>query len=96
MIARRISFSETTLSPGRELGFEAFLDFDLSPFVAERITVVGVICIFFFSPLKIVSREVLFHFRCPLLLMASYVGATVSVGSGASTGAISCGSMIDS
>ena len=41
LIARRISFSETILSPGREYDFEAFFAFDLAPFAAARFTGVG-------------------------------------------------------
>ena len=97
LIARRIYFSETTLSPGRELGFEAFFAFDLALFVAARFTGVGLPCIFFFLPLKIVCREFLFRFRNPLLLMASSVGTEVAGGAsaGTSTGAISHGLMLD-
>ena len=86
---RCISFSETTLSPGIELGFEAFFAFDHAPFVAARFTGVGVTCILFVFPLKIFFREVIFHFGRPLLLMTVVVGAAVSGGTGASTGAIS-------
>ena len=54
LIVRRIYFSETTLSPGRELVFEAFFAFDLAPFAAARFTGVGLPFILFFFPLKIV------------------------------------------
>ena len=75
--------------------FEAFFDFGLTPFVAARFTGVGVPCIFFFLPLKRVICEVFFRFRRPLLLMAGAVGTAVDGGAGASTGVISCGSMLD-
>ena len=95
MIARRISFSGTTLSSGRELGFEAFFAFDLAPFAAARFTCVGLPYIFFFFSIKRFLREVLFCFGRPLLLMTGDVGAEVVDGAGASTGAISRGSMLD-
>ena len=95
LIARRISFSETTLSPGGELGFESFFAFYLTPFAAARFTGFGFPCIFFFFPLKIVCRGVLFCFAGPHLLMAVTVGAAVVGGPGTSTGAISHGLMID-
>ena len=95
LIARHISFSETTLSPGIELGFKAFFAFGLAPFAVARFKGVGLTCIFFLLPLKRVLREVLFRFGRPLLLMADAVGAAVAGGSVASTGAISRGSMFD-
>ena len=95
LIVRHIYFSETNLSTGRELGFEAFFAFDLAPFVAARFTGVGVPCILFFSPQKNFRHEVLFRFGRPLLLMAGAFGATGPGGADASTGAISRGSMID-
>ena len=98
-IVRRTSFSETTLSPGRELGLEALFDFELVSFVAVCFTYVGVQWIFFFLSLKIFFREVIFRFRRPLLLMAGVVGAAVAGSAGASTststGAIYRGSMLD-
>ena len=95
MIANHIFFSETTLSPRRESGFEAFFAFDHTPFAEARFTGVGLPCILFFFPLKIFCREVLFRFRCPLLLMAGAVGAAVAGGAGASTGDIYRGSIFD-
>ena len=53
MIASCISFSETTLYPGRELFFETFFAFDLVPFAAARFAGVGLPYILFFSALKI-------------------------------------------
>ena len=77
------------------MGFEAFFAFDLAPFVAERFTGFGLPCILFFFPLKIVCCEVLFRFGSPLLLMYGAVGAAVTGGAGARTGAISRGFMLD-
>ena len=94
MIARRISFLLTILSPGRELGFEAFFAYDLAPFAAAQFTVVGLPFILFFFNLKIVFREVFFRFGRPLLVMANAIGAAVAGGLGASTGVISLGSML--
>ena len=59
-----------------------------------RFTGFGMPYIFFFFPLKIVRREVLFRFGCPLLLMAGDIGDTVAGGAGDSNGAIPCVSMI--
>ena len=84
-------FSETTLSPGRELGFNDFFAFDLAPFAAAQFTGVGLPWIFYFFHLKIDRREVLFCFGRPLLWTASAVGAAVAGGSGA----IYCGLMLD-
>ena len=95
MIARRIYFSETTLSPGRELDFESFFTFDLSPVAAAHFKCVELTCTVFFSPLKRVGCEVLFRFRFPLLLMAGVVGAAVAGGAGASNVAIYRGLMLD-
>ena len=89
LMVRRISLSETILYPGRELGFEAFSDFDPAPFVTVYFTGVGVPWIFFFLPLKRVFCEVLFHLGRPLLLMAGDVCAAVAGGTGSSTGVIS-------
>ena len=95
LISRHIYFLETTLSPGKELVFEAFFAFDLAPFAAACFTGVGVLLIFFFFHLKRVRREFLFRFGRPLLLVAGAVGSAVAGGAGASTGAISCGSILD-
>ena len=92
---RCIYFSETTLSPGKEMGFEAFFSFDLAHFMVARFNGVGVPCIFFLVLLKRVIHEVFFRFWHPLLLIAGAIGAAVAGGAGASTGAISRGSMLD-
>ena len=83
------------LSPGRELVFEAFFTYDLAPFEAACFTCAGLNCIFFFFPIKIICREVLFCFGSPLLLMDGEVGVTVVGGVGASTGTTYCESMLD-
>ena len=62
--------------------------------MVARFTGVGLPWIFFFSPLKIFLREVIFRFGRPLLLMAGAVSAAVAGGAGASTGAISRESML--
>ena len=67
---------------------------DLAQFAAAHFTGVGLPCILLFSPLKRVSREFIFRFGCPLLLMAGDVGAAVASDTGASNGAISRGSML--
>ena len=63
--------------------------------MGAHFTGVGLTYIFFFLPLKIVYREVLFPFRRPLLLTAGAVGTAVAGGAGDNTGAISRGSMLD-
>ena len=95
LIARRISLSKTTLSPRRELGFEDFLAFDIAPFATASFTGVGFPWIFFFFYLKRFCREFLLRFGRPLLLISGAIGAAVTGGANASTGAISCGLMFD-